>query len=111
MEARKRCRLPCCVGAYDRHRISHRHLSVIDALLKKPIPFDHGERFVSVLGASLDDPDGMSALTLKDALEYQQQTGGFDLFGWFVFADYNLTAPGQPQHLPGVLGRRLSRTA
>jgi hypothetical protein len=53
----------------------------------------------------------MSALTLKDALEYQQQTGGFDLFGWSVFADYNLTAPGQPQHLPGVLGRRLSRTA
>jgi predicted permease len=76
--------------------------TVIDALLLKPVPFDHGERFVSVLGASLDDPKGMSSITLKDALEYQEQSRSFDLFGCFVFADYNLTAPGEPQHLNGV---------
>src|SRR5215472_8052092 len=76
--------------------------TVINALLLKPIPFDHGERFVSVLGASFDDPNGMSSLTLRDALQYQQQTRSFDVFGWFMFADYNLTAPGEAQQLYGV---------
>jgi len=76
--------------------------SVINALLLKPIPFERGERFVSVLGASFDDPNGMSSVTLKDALEYRERTRSFDLFGWFVFANYNLTAPGQPQHLDGI---------
>jgi len=52
--------------------------TVINALLLRPIPFEHGERFVSVLGASFDDPNGMSAVTLKDVLEYQQRTRGFD---------------------------------
>jgi putative ABC transport system permease protein len=76
--------------------------TVINALLLRPIPFEHGERFVSVLGASFDDPNGMSAVTLKDALDYQQRTHSFDVFGWFVFVNYNLTAPGEPQHLNGI---------
>ena len=76
--------------------------TVINALLLKPIPFEHGERFVSLLGASFDSPNDMSSLTLKDALQYQQQTRSFDVFGWLMFADYNLTAPGEPQHLYGV---------
>src|SRR5205807_1265670 len=76
--------------------------AVIDTLLLKPVPFEHGERFVSVLGASFDDPNGMSSLTPKDALEYQERSRSFDVFGCFVFADYNLTAPGEPQHLNGI---------
>jgi predicted permease len=68
----------------------------------KPVPFEHGERFVSVLGASFDDPNGMSSITLKDALEYQERSRSFDVFGCFAFGDYNLTAPGEPQHLNGV---------
>ena len=76
--------------------------TVINALLLRPIPYENGERFVSVLGASFDDPSGMSSLTLRDVLEYQQRARSFDIFGWFVFADYNLTAPGQPQHVDGV---------
>jgi predicted permease len=76
--------------------------TVINALLLRPVPFALGERFVSVLGASFDDPGGMSALSLHDVLQYQQQTRSFDVFGWFIFNDYNLTAPGEPQHLNGV---------
>ena len=76
--------------------------TVINALLLRPIPFEHGERFVSVLGASFDDPNGMSSLTSKDILQYQERTRSFDLFGWFLFADYNLSAPGEPQHLSSV---------
>jgi putative ABC transport system permease protein len=76
--------------------------TVINALLLKTVPFEDGELFVSVLGASFEDPNGMSSLTLKDALEFKERTRSFDVFGCFVFADYNLTAPGEPQHLNGV---------
>src|SRR5947209_2577714 len=76
--------------------------TVIHALLLKPIPFEHGERFVSVLGATFDDPKGLSSVTMKDALEYRQRARSFDLFGSFVFNSYNLTAPGEPQFVNGV---------
>jgi putative ABC transport system permease protein len=76
--------------------------TVIDKLLLTPVPFARGDRFVSVLGANVDDPRGMSSLTLKDALDYQEHSRSFDVFGCFVFSDHNLTAPGEPQHLNGV---------
>ena len=76
--------------------------AVIHSLLLKPLPYAHGERFVSMLGGSLDDPKSMSSLTLKDVQEYQQRIRSFDVFGWMQFTNYNLTAPGQPQYLNGV---------
>jgi hypothetical protein len=54
------------------------------------------------MGASPGDPDGMSALNLDDVLEYQQRMRSVDVFGWFQFTNFNLTAPGQPQYLNGV---------
>jgi hypothetical protein len=76
--------------------------AVIHSLLLKPLPYAHGERFVSVLGGSLDDPGSMAALTIGDVLVYQQRMRSFDVFGWMQFTNYNLTAPGQPQYLNGV---------
>jgi predicted permease len=76
--------------------------AVIHSLLLKPLPYAHGERFVSLLGASFDDPDPMFGLNLEDVREYQQRMRSFDLFGWMTFPNYNLTAPGQPQYLNGV---------
>src|SRR5664279_2857456 len=68
--------------------------AVIHSLLLKPLPYAHGERFVSVLGGSLDDPNGLASLNLGDVLEYQQRARSFDVFGRMQFVDYNLTAPG-----------------
>src|SRR5260370_23381221 len=76
--------------------------AVIHSLLLKPVPYAHGERFVSMLGGSLDDPKSMSSLNLKDVQEYQQRIRSFDVFGWMQFTNFNLTAPGQPQYLNGV---------
>src|ERR1035438_9706428 len=76
--------------------------AVIHSLLLKPLPYAHGERFVSVLGASLDDPASKSSLNLPDVLEYQRRMRSFDVFGWMQFTNFNLTAPGQPQYLNGV---------
>jgi len=37
-----------------------------------------------------------------DLLDYQQRTHSFDAFGVLQFREFNLTSPGQPQHLRGV---------
>ncbi|MCX6630220.1 MAG: ADOP family duplicated permease [Candidatus Solibacter sp.] len=76
--------------------------AVIHSLLLAPLPYAHGERFVSVLGGSLDNPNPMSSLNLKDVREYQQRIRSFDVFGWMQFTNFNLTAPGQPQYVNGV---------
>ena len=76
--------------------------AVIHGLLLKPLPYAHGERFVSVLGASLDDPKAMSSLRFDDISEYGARMRSFDAFGWMQFVDFNLTAPGQPLYLNGV---------
>ena len=76
--------------------------AVIHSLLLKPLPYAHGERFVSVLGGSLDDPKSMSSLKLDDLQEYQRRIRSFDVFGWMQFTNYNLTAPGQPRYLNGI---------
>src|SRR5260370_20595579 len=76
--------------------------AVIHSLLLKPVPYVHGERFVSLLGGSLDDPKSMSSLSLNDVQDDQQRLRSFDAFCWMQFANYNLTAPGQPQYLTGV---------
>jgi predicted permease len=76
--------------------------TVINSLLLKPVPYAHGERFVSLLGAHTDDPARMASLPLADVLEYQQRTRSFDVFGWIKPASYNLTAPGPPLFLNGV---------
>src|ERR1051325_1034596 len=75
--------------------------TALNALLLKPLPYAQGERFVSLLGATINDPKGMSGLTFDDVLAYRQARS-FDVFGWFKFADYNLSAPGPPLHLQGV---------
>jgi predicted permease len=77
--------------------------TVVDSLMLKPIPYAHGGRIVSVMGADTSDPTGMSAFSLNDVEEYEKQVRSFDLFGCLQFADYNLTAPGQPLHLHGAV--------
>jgi predicted permease len=76
--------------------------TVIDSLFLKPIPYAHGERFVTVLGADRSDPKGLSGLSLKDIAEYEKKLRAYDVFGCMQVTDYNLTAPGAPQHLRGA---------
>ena len=77
--------------------------TVINTLLLRPVPYAHGERFVSLLGGTLVEPKSRSSLTLADVLEFQRRSRSFDLFGWLKFANYNLTAPGVPLYLNAVL--------
>jgi len=76
--------------------------TVVNAVMLEPLPYEHGERFVALFGRSLLDAEHFSSSTFPDLQTYQQRTHSFDVFGWFRLSDFNLTSPGQPQHVDGV---------
>ena len=44
----------------------------------------------------------MMTMALPELQDYEQQTTSFDAFGWFRTGRYHLTAPGEPQWVPGA---------
>ena len=42
------------------------------------------------------------SMSVPELQDYQQQTTSFDAFGWFRAGRYHLTAPGEPQFVPGA---------
>src|ERR1035441_6798059 len=65
--------------------------AVLHSLLLKPLPYAHGERFVYLLGGSLNDPFSVSSLNLNDVREYQQGMRSFDAFGRMRYIDRKST--------------------
>ena len=76
--------------------------TVINGVMLKPLPFPQGERFVAIYGARIDEPGRYASSSFPDLIEYQARTTTFDVFGWFRLANFNLTAPGEPQYLAGA---------
>ncbi len=77
--------------------------TVVEAVLLRPLPYTHGERWVALFAGSTSDPNHVSGLSFADLFAFEQGTRSFDVFGWFpVGGDYNLTSPGQPRHIDGI---------
>jgi putative ABC transport system permease protein len=77
--------------------------TVISGVLFRPLPYPSSERFVSLYGTSPTTPGSMMGMSVPELQDYQQQTTSFDAFGWFrVPGRYQLTAPGEPQLVPGT---------
>jgi len=76
--------------------------TVINGALLRPLPYPNSERFVTVYGTNTTAPDTFLAMSVPELRDYQQQTTSFDAFGWFRLAQYHLTAPGEPQFVPGA---------
>lgn len=76
--------------------------TVVNGVMLSPLPYQHGERFVALAGGTVNNPEGRSSLNIADLRRYQQGTQSFDVFGWFRPYNFNLTAPGQPQHISAV---------
>lgn len=81
--------------------------TVVNAVLLKPLPYKQGDRFVALYGGTLPGatfgaPAEFTSSTYADMLAYQHRTHSFDAFGWFKLSDFNLTSPGQPQHISGI---------
>ncbi len=76
--------------------------TVINGVLLRPLPYPSSERFVSLYGASTSAPGPFMAMSVPELHDYQQQTTSFDAFGWFRAGRFHLTAPGEPQFVPGA---------
>ena len=76
--------------------------TVINGVLLRPLPYPNSERFVSLYGANTTAPGPFMAMSVPELQDYQQQTTSFDAFGWFRAGQYHLTAPGEPQFVPGT---------
>ena len=76
--------------------------TVVNGVLLRPLPYPDGERFVSLYGASTTDPGTSMQMSVPELQDYQQQTTSFDVFGWLRTGRYLLTAPGEPQFVPGA---------
>ncbi|MGA9626464.1 MAG: ABC transporter permease, partial [Bryobacteraceae bacterium] len=78
--------------------------TVIDAVLMRPVPWQHGERYVALFSARLNNTIKWQVYgsSWLDLLDFQQRTRSFDAFGVLQFREFSLTSPGEPQHLRGV---------
>jgi putative ABC transport system permease protein len=76
--------------------------TVINGVLLRPLPYPNSERFVSLYGIKTTDPGIFMAMSVPEAQDYRQQTASFDAFGWFRTDRFHLTAPGEPQFVPGA---------
>ncbi len=81
--------------------------TVVNAVLLAPLPYTEGNRWVVLFGGSTRisgaEQGGISALSYSDLEDYRDRTHSFDAFGWYmIFSDFNLTSPGEPQHIQGV---------
>ena len=76
--------------------------TVVNAVMLKPVPYPHQERWDALYSATFSEPNLVGANNVSDLLEYQQRTHSFDVFGWLRPVDFNLTSPGQPQHINGA---------
>lgn len=81
--------------------------TVVNAVLLSPLPYTEGDRWVVLFGGSTlisgAEQGGISAISYADLEAYRDRTHSFDAFGWYmIFSDFNLTSPGEPQHIQGV---------
>ncbi len=77
--------------------------TVVHTVLLKPLPYRNGDRFVALYGAVANEPGKKKGMSDGYLRTIQQHQKSFDVFGWFtVFGSFNLTSPGEPQHIDGV---------
>ncbi len=76
--------------------------TVVNGVLLRPLPYPSSERFVALNGIRTTEPGTFYLHSVPDLQDYQQQTASFDAFGWFRTGRFNLTAPGEPQFVPGA---------
>ena len=76
--------------------------TVVNGVLLRPLPYPDAERFVSLYGARTTGPGPAMGMSVPELQDYERQTTSFDAFGWFRTGRYHLTAPGEPQFVPGT---------
>jgi predicted permease len=75
--------------------------TVINGVLLRPLPYPSSERFVTLTARRTTESTFLFH-SVQNLQNYEQQTTSFDAFGWFRTDRFNLTAPGEPQFVPGA---------
>jgi predicted permease len=76
--------------------------TVINGVLLRPLPYPHGERFVSLYGVNTTNPGPAMMMSVPEVQDYQRQTTSFDALGWCRPGRFRMTAPGEPRFVPGA---------
>jgi predicted permease len=76
--------------------------TVINGVLLRPLPYPDAARFVALYRVNTNAPGSFFAMSVPELQDYQQHTTSFDAFGWFRADRFRLTAPGEPQFVPGA---------
>src|SRR5882757_457115 len=65
--------------------------TVVNAVMVKPLAYEHGDRFGVLFGGTKGDPKARTSLAFPDVARYEQQTRSFDVFGWYRPETYTPT--------------------
>ena len=78
--------------------------TVVNAVLLRPVPWQGGDRFVTIFSSRLNDTGKFrwQSTAWLNLLEFQQRTRSFDAFGVYLPREFSLTAPGEPQPISGT---------
>jgi putative ABC transport system permease protein len=79
--------------------------TVVNVVLIRPLPYQTPDRWVAIFGGSTlaAEADRISSLSIADLMDYKERTHNFAVFGWYALGgDFNLTSPGEPEHIQGV---------
>jgi predicted permease len=77
--------------------------TVVHTVLLKSLPYRDGDRFVALYGSVNNEPGKKNGMSDGYFRAFQQRQRSFDVFGWFtVMGSFNLSSPGEPQHIQGV---------
>jgi len=78
--------------------------SVVNAVLLRPLPFEHQERLVSIYGVSANDAAGRFPLSYPDFVDYQKQAQSLQDIAVYSLAGTSLVnSSDEPESLSGVV--------
>ena len=75
--------------------------SVVNAVLFRPLPYDHPDRLVALWESRTNNPARKSRPTAANYADWAAQNGVFDEMALFGAAGLNWTGDGEPEQLLG----------
>ena len=73
--------------------------SIVNAVLLRPLPYEHADRLVSIWGRTSSFPRGL--LTYNEYEEIRRQSATVESIGLYLPQSVNLTGVSEPQRLIG----------
>lgn len=76
--------------------------TVVYAVLLRPLPYDHPERYIELFGSWRPHPDWWTVFSYGDYRDYVAQVRTTEAFGCSSSEDFNVSFSGRPVHVAGT---------